>query len=162
MFPVQSGVFIAKKSLILEPQLQTGENVYTQIYIITKMTTMIDSVFGEAGVRSNSSMFGTFFLFIPWHYVCRFSRKNLLLDFWKKLLNFSLQQSYYNEKFGTFSQQSPRRFFLENQHIQCQGIYKKTSPTWKQIFVVTSPSTTYNSARSDTMGKMFRSFQPKS
>ena len=23
---------------------------------------------------------------------------------------------YYNEKFGTFSQKSPRRFFLENRH----------------------------------------------
>ena len=42
----------------------------------TTMTCLIDRVLSGAGMKSHTFMLGMF-LYTPWHYVCRFSRKNL-------------------------------------------------------------------------------------
>ena len=34
------------------------------------------------------------YVYTPWHYVCQFSRKNLRGDFWEKVPNFSLKETY--------------------------------------------------------------------
>ena len=52
------------------------------------------------GMKSHTSMLVSFFLYVPWHYVCRFSRKIL---------------AEVSGKFRSFFQKSPQRFFLENQ-----------------------------------------------
>ena len=59
--------------------------------------------------------------------VCQFSRKNLRGDFWKKRLNFSLQQRYYNEKFRSFSRNLREDFYFKIGLISAK-VYTKNTP----------------------------------
>ena len=80
-------------------------------------TCWIDEVLDGAGMKSHTFMLGTFFIYT-------LALHNTYADFQEKIF-----PETSGKKFGAFSKTFQGRFFLENQHTKCQGIYKKTSST---------------------------------
>ena len=91
------------------------------------MTCLLDEGLDGPGMKSHTSLLGTFFLYALGPRMPIFKKKSSLKRLGKssKLFIVVTLLNTYNEKFGAFSQTFQARFFLENWHTQSQGIYKK-------------------------------------
>ena len=91
------------------------------------MTCLVDRVLSGAGMKLHTSMLGTFFVYTLALSMPLFKKKSTqrFMEKMTKLFIVVSNVTKHNEKFRTFFQKSPQRFFLKNWQTVIKQKFKR-------------------------------------